>query len=260
VSKSKAHRVQAPRTRPAKARPKGGASAASSRRTIYVAAIAGAAAVAAILIAVSVVGGRSGGAGSTTVSQAAETAALLKGIPQRGTVLGSPTAPVKLVEYADLQCPACGHWAREVFPDLVRKYVRTGKLQIEFRGLAFVGGESSVALRTALAAGQHNRLWHVVELLYRNQGAENSGWVNDAFLSQALASVPGLDAVQVLEARDGADVTALAERSAGQAAASGVHGTPSFEIARKGAALRPLEIAALDVPTFTAPVDELLAE
>ena len=105
-----------------------------------------------ILIAVSATGGRSGSAGGApaTLAGAGETAALLSGIPQSGTTLGSPSAPVRLVEYADLQCVYCGAWARDVFPTLVRRYVRTGKVQLEFRGLAFVGSDSLVGLRTAL--------------------------------------------------------------------------------------------------------------
>ena len=95
---------------------------------------------------------------------------LLDGIPQDGTVLGRPDAPVTLIEYADLQCPYCAQWARGALPLLVREYVRTGKLRIEFRGLAFIGPDSDTALRAALAAGRQNRLWNVVELLYADQG------------------------------------------------------------------------------------------
>ena len=154
-------------------------------------ALAVAAAAAAILIAVSVMGGRSGSAGGApaTLSGVGETAALLGGIPQHGTTLGSPSAPVRLVEYADLQCVYCGAWARDVFPTLVRRYVRTGKVQLEFRGLAFVGSDSLVGLRTALAAAQQNRLWNLTDLLYRNQGAENSGWVSDSVVRGALAGI-----------------------------------------------------------------------
>jgi protein-disulfide isomerase len=252
--------VQAPRTRPAKARPKRATPASPpSRRTLYVGAISVAAAIAAILIGVSIAGGRSGDNSRATAAHAVETAALLRGIPQHGTQLGSPSAPVKLVEYADLQCVYCGQWAREVFPTLVQRYVRTGKVQVEFRGLAFVGADSGIALRTALAAAQQDRLWHVVELLYRNQGAENTGWVNNTFLRDALASVPGLDASEVLSTRDGAEVGTLIAQSARQAEAAGVRGTPAFEVGRRGTALKRLEVAALDVPSFTAPLDELLA-
>lgn len=263
VSGSGSHRVQAPRTRPSKTRRKPAPAPHATThapRLLYVAAAVAALVVAAILVGVSLVGGRSSSAGSEAVASAPETAALLRGIPQHGTVLGSPNAPVKLVEYADLQCVYCGVWARDVFPTLVRRYIRTGKVQLEFRGLAFVGADSETALRTALAASEQNKLWNVVELLYRNQGAENSGWVNDAFVKSALEATPGLDASHVLASRDGAAVTALADSAVRRARAANVTGTPTFEIARKGDVARRLEVEALDVPSFAAPIDRLLAE
>jgi protein-disulfide isomerase len=97
-------------------------------------------------------------------------------------VLGSPDAPVTVVEYADLQCPFCAEWARRAFGEIVRDYVAPGRVRIEFRGLVFLGPDSEVALRTALAAGRQDRLWDVVHLLYANQGAENAGWVTQDLL------------------------------------------------------------------------------
>jgi protein-disulfide isomerase len=132
-------------------------------------------------------------------------------------------------------------------------------VQLEFRGLAFVGQDSLLALRTALAAGEQNRLWNLTELLYRNQGHENTGWVNDSTLRGALAGIPGVDASRVFAARDGDSVSALVDRAASQAQAAGVTGTPTFEVARRGEPLRRLEVAALDVRSFTAPLDALLA-
>jgi protein-disulfide isomerase len=260
VSKSKAHRVQAPRTRPAKAGTRLPAAAPRSSTSLYVTAIAVAVAAAVILIAVSVTGSRSGGGAPATLSGVDETAALLDGIPQSGTTLGSPSAPVRLVEYADLQCVYCGAWARDVFPTLVRRYVRTGKVQLEFRGLAFVGDHSLVGLRTALAAAQQNRLWNVTELLYRNQGAETSGWLSDSVVRGALVGISGVDASRVLGARDSAAVAAQVEHAAAQARAAGVTGTPTFQVARRGEPLRRLEVSALDVPSFAGPLDTLLGK
>jgi len=258
MGKPAAHRVQAPRTRPQRAPRKGASGALRSRKTLYLGAVVVAAAVAAALLALSIAGGRSNK--PTTVAGASESAALLHGIPQRGTVLGAPDAPLRLVEYADLQCTFCARWSRDVLPTLVELYVRPGKLQIEFRGLAFVGPESEIALRTALAATGQNRLWDVVELLYRNQGDENSGWVNDKFMGSVLASVDGLDGARVLEERDGGAVTGAMSRAAAQATAAGVTGTPSFGLARTGEQLQRLDVAALDVPSFAGPLDAALAE
>src|SRR3954451_20336105 len=104
---------------------------------------------------------------------ATQVDALLRGIPQRGPWLGRATAPLTVVEYVDVQCPYCARFSDEIFPTVVKRYVRTGRVRILFRGLAFVGPDSVRGLRWATAAGRQNRLWNVVELLYANQGAEN---------------------------------------------------------------------------------------
>jgi protein-disulfide isomerase len=122
----------------------------------------------------------------------------LSGIPQKGISLGSPTAKLTLVEFSDPQCPYCSDWARGVFPSLVKKYVRTGKLRVEYAGLAFLGTDSTRLLRLAYAAGLQNKLWDVVELEFAQQGAENSGYATDAFLRGIVDAVPGLNADKAL--------------------------------------------------------------
>ena len=85
---------------------------------------------------------------------AAKVAAMLRGIPQHGVDLGSPKAPVTLIEFADLQCPYCAQWERNALPVLIRKYVRPGKVRIVFIGMTFVGPDSAKAFSAALAAGR----------------------------------------------------------------------------------------------------------
>lgn len=184
---------------------------------------------------------------------------LLQGIPQDGTVLGQPDAPVTLVEYADLQCPYCAHWALGTFPELVRDYVREGKLRIEFRGLAFIGPDSDTALRAALAAGRQDKLWDVVEGLYAGQGAENSGWVSEELIHGIAAGVPGLDQER-FDADRGletlGDDMAKAQR---QAQAGGVTGTPSFELGPTGSPPKRLEVTSLASAEFASAIDAILA-
>jgi len=259
---SKAHPVPGPRKRPVQAprkRVDASRSPRLSRRSLYLIAVGVAGGLAALLITLSLVGGKSGGSTSSAVAGGHETEALLAGIPQSGTTLGSPNAPVKLVEYADLQCPYCGVWARDVFPAIVRQYVRTGKLQIEYRGMAFVGDDSVKALRTALATAPQGRFWHTTDLFFRNQGTENTGWVSDSLVSGVLAAVPGLDTARAVSERDSAAVTSLLQRSQSQAQAAGVSSTPSFEIGVKGGPLNRIAVEALDVPTFKAIIDDHLA-
>lgn len=216
----------------------------------------------ATLISVSAVSGTSSGtrtAGDGTDAAAADAVArLLQGIPQRGTVLGDPRAPVTLVEYADLQCPYCAEWATTTFPALVRDYVRPGKLRIEFRGLRFIGPDSERALGVALLAGRRGRLWNVGELFYANQGAEGSGWVTDELL-RTTASAAGLDADRVLDSLDDPALEKAMQAAELHAERSGIRGTPAFELGRTGGAFTPLEVTSLGPEEFRRAVESLLA-
>jgi protein-disulfide isomerase len=182
---------------------------------------------------------------------------LFAGIPQHGAVLGRSDAPVTLVEYADLQCPYCAEWTRRTLPALVAEYVRTGKLRIEFRGLAFIGPDSVTALRTAVAAGRNNRLWDVVDGLYLAQGAENSGWASVSLMSQ-LARSAGLDYGRLAVRRDQSWVTRELERANASARAAHVDGTPAFELGRTGGRLRRVEVRSLDPAGITPAIEALL--
>lgn len=170
---------------------------------------------------------------------------LFTGIPQHGAAIGSPSAPVTLVEYADLQCPYCGEWARSTLPVLVRQYVRPGKLRIVFNGLAFVGPDSVTALRAAFAAGRHGHLWDIVDGLYRRQGTENTGWVTDNLIKEIAAGVPGLDGGKLLAESGTSTVTGEMNKAAAAAQASGVNSTPSFQLGRTGGVLEPIRITSL---------------
>ena len=231
-------------------------------RRPLVAALAGAAVVAAALVAASLLGSSAGQAEPTAPRQALATPverdSLFRGIPQNGIVLGSPQAPVTLVEYADLQCPYCAQWARDAFPTIVEEYVRAGRVRIVFRGLSFIGPDSDAALRAALAAGQQDRLWDVVHGLFVQQGAENSGWVSDAVLRSFDGT--GVDTQRMLDATHSAGVERQLAAAQRAATAAGVSATPSFLAGRTGATLVHLEVASLEADAFRHELDQLLAK
>lgn len=223
-----------------------------------------AAGLAAALIAVSATDGDGGGE-PVELTGAAETASLLRGIPQRGDALGTPRAPLTLVEYAEPQCPYCGAWSREVLPAIVRDYVRPGKVRLVFRGLAFIQpiADSERALRAAAAAGRQGRLWHVVDLLYRNQGEEGTGWITDDLVETILRAVPGLDVDRALAERDDASVDETLAGWVAEAGRDGVGGTPTFYLGRRGGKLARLSVPSAEALTdpafFAAAFDRLLS-
>jgi protein-disulfide isomerase len=196
-------------------------------RTIVI-VIAAAVAVVAALVAGSLLlrGGDDGGGngGSTTGNTS-----LVGGIPQSGTVLGDPAATVTLLQYEDLQCPACLAYQVESFPTVVDEYVRTGKVKIDFRGLEFLGPDSNQALRAVLAAAEQGKAWQMIDLFYANQGDENSGWVTDVLIDELAESV-GLDVEQLHTDMESAAVTEQIEAIANEAESRGVAGTPAFMV------------------------------
>ena len=226
------------------------ARTARRRRFTRLGAVLGAAAVVVvILVAVS----SSGGGSTASTSSSASTSAvagtqasrsLLNGIPQKGLTLGNANAPVRVLEFADLQCPFCRDYTTSVMPGLVQKYVRTGKVRMEFHALAFIGPDSVRAARVAEAAGQQNKLWNVADLAYHNQGAENSGWATDGKLRSIAAAVPGLDVKHVFAARNSAAVTAQLKAASDLATRSGVNETPTFLVGR-GSSLKAVDAAGL---------------
>jgi protein-disulfide isomerase len=215
--------------------------------------------VAAILIGISVVGTSGGASAQSRVVGVAETNRLLDGIPQHGSVLGRPNAPIRLVEYGDLQCPICRRFALDTLPTIVRDYVRPGYVQIEFRGLAFIGPDSERALRAVVAAGAQDRAWSLIDLMYRNQGHENSGWVTDSLLRSAGLAT-GLDTDQLFADRNSAATSGTIHGNAVQAQQDmgGEIRTPTFLVGRGSHPLRVLQIASLDVSQFMPAFDQLL--
>ena len=222
----------------------------------------GAAALLALVVAGAAIGISRSGAGSggspAAIGGGAEAERLFAGIPQSGIELGSHSAPLTLTEFADLQCPFCRQYALGVLPTLVQRYVRRGKLRMVFRDLAFIGPDSISAGLFAAGAGQQDRLWQTVDLLYRNQGRENSGYVTASFLRAIARAVPGLSVNKAFaDANDSAAAAQLAE-TASQAKRFGIDSTPTFFLTRRGGRPKRLRYRRLTSDAFTGPIDAAL--
>jgi protein-disulfide isomerase len=208
-------------------------------------------AVAIVLVAVLVAGGKDDAGGGDGGSPAAVKSGL-DGIPQSGIALGSPDAPVTMVEFADLQCPFCAEYHHQVFPELLKRYVRTGKLRLELRLLRFLGPDSDRLARVAAAAATQNRMWQFTGLAYDRQGAENSGYATDAFLNE-LATEAGLESPDAGPAAD-----RLIRRSENAARTLGIDSTPSFLIGPTDGTLQRFQPNDLTPDAFVPRIEEEL--
>jgi protein-disulfide isomerase len=181
---------------------------------------------------------------STANANVAAVSTLLNGIPQNGNVLGDPNAPVTLKYYGDLECPICKEFTLGVLPTLIPKYVRTGKLKIEYHSLETATREPEVFKTqqvAALAAGKQQRAWNFIELFYHEQGEEDSGYVNESYLQGLASQVPGLNLATWTTARSDPALSSEVTNDAQAANQAGFTGTPSFELGKSGGALQKLE-------------------
>jgi protein-disulfide isomerase len=165
---------------------------------------------------------------------ASDVQSQFKGIPQSGLVLGSPDAPVTMVEYIDLQCPICQAFETQVMPNILRQYVRTNKVRVEVRVLGFIGPDSHRGRLAMIAAADQNKAFNFAEILYLNQGAENSGWLDDSMIGQAAASIPGMQVQELLSARSSSAAKDKAKEFDTQGTTDKVGGTPTVFVGKTG--------------------------
>jgi protein-disulfide isomerase len=229
-------------------------------------------AVAVVIVAIIVIliasGGGSNGtkvvkAGSHEATEKAKVVeATLNGINQSGNVLGNPTAPVTLQYFGDLECPICREFTLGALPKIIQKWVRAGKLKVEYRSLETATREPET-FRTqqtaALAAGKQNKMWYFVELFYHEQGEEDSGYVTESYIQGLAKQVPGLNLTKWQEDRSDPALASQLQSDTQEANNRGFNGTPSFLIGKTGGAMKKLEYSSLSEPTsFDEAIEKLL--
>ncbi len=165
----------------------------------------------------------------------------LSGIPQEDLVLGEANAPVTLIEFGDLQCPVCKAVAEGALPQVIEGPVAQGQAKLDFRNFIVIGAQSETAGAAALAAGEQGRGWTFVDLFYRNQGKEGSGYADDAFLT-AVAEAAGVEDIgKWNQDRNSARIKGEVTKQNQQAKTIGFTGTPSFAVEGPGTnGLEPL--------------------
>jgi protein-disulfide isomerase len=210
------------------------------------------AALAALVVVAAVTIAAPGNSSNKGGGSPAATESALEGIPQSGITLGSPKAPVTMVEFADLQCPFCAEYQRDVFPTILKRYVRTGKVRLELRLLRFIGPDSDRLARAAVAAGSQNRMWQFVDLAYERQGHENSGYATDGFIN-SLARGAGLDKLD-----SGAGAEQQVNRNERIARTVGLDSTPSFLIGPTGGPFTGFEPSELTPGAFVPAIEKEL--
>ncbi len=187
-----------------------------------------------------------------------------QGMPQNLTVrgdaihvLGKSDAPLTMVEFTDYQCPFCGRFEANTFPDIKKNYIDTGKLRLIVRDLP-LEGLHPYALKAAQAshcAADQGKFWEMKDLLFKNQNKLDA----DSLNGYATADL-GLngDAFKKCMA-DGKHLNEIAAE-ARYAQSLGLTGTPSFIIGKTDgdSVSGRVVVGALPYENFAAVINEEL--
>jgi protein-disulfide isomerase len=157
--------------------------------------------------------------------------------------IGKVDAPVILAFWSDFQCPFCKAFETggvpqiptpAAMPDIVKKYVDTGKVKVVFKDFAFLGNDS-------ITAGEYGRaVWHLSPdqyfawrtAMYKAQDAEGDQGFGDAATIDTLIKTqfPKMDDAaiksDITKNKSAYDSAMQADQAEGQS--FGITGTPGF--------------------------------
>ena len=93
-------------------------------------------------------------------------------------ILGDPNAPITLVEFGDYQCHYCNVFFQTIEDDIIKNYVKTGKVKMIFKDYNIIGPDSINASHGAHCANEQGLFWEYHDTLYSNWTGENNGWAS----------------------------------------------------------------------------------
>lgn len=167
-----------------------------------------------------------------------------------GYALGSASAKVTLVVFEDFQCPHCLNWTLTIEPTIVKDYVATGKVRLEFRNFPILGEESGAAALGAQCAADQNKFWPYQKKLflveYDAGQLKNEKTQAGRFSAENLvkyAGDVGLDAAAFTTCLGAPDTGTKVAAHLRNARDLGLRGTPSFLIGDQPVANPPGDAA-----------------
>ena len=174
----------------------------------------------------------------------------------QGYLLGSPSAPVEVIEYADFECPSCGQFAALTEPDVRTRLINSGKVRMRFLDFPLPMHKNTWdASLAASCANDQGKFWEMHDQIFATQDR----WNGQATSSPrkplgALAQGLKLDMAKYGSCMDAETHRAQIQANLQEGERRGVNSTPSFII---GGQIHP---GALPFDQFNKLVEAELAK
>lgn len=161
--------------------------------------------------------------------------------------LGSPEAPVQVVEFGDFKCPYCRQFEAAILPELQERYIDTGRIRFYFLNYPFIGPDSWTAATAGEAVFRQRpeAFWEYYRAVYERQGDEREVWATPEFLLELIREeVPGVDVERVRQDLERGAYKDEADRDYRQGERVGVRSVPAIVV--NGVLLESYSLAAIE--------------
>ncbi|MBI2596551.1 DsbA family protein [Candidatus Daviesbacteria bacterium] len=179
-------------------------------------------------------------------------------------VSGDKNAPVTLVEFSDYECPFCKRHFDQVYPQLKKDYIDTGKVKLVFRNypLPFHDPMATYEAQAALCAkdkGGDSAYFKFHDEMFKQTTSNGNGLSKDKV--RQIAADLGLNADNLVSCVEGNKFKEQVAKDISDGSAAGVNGTPSFVLGKtekSGVVNGQLIIGAQPYSAFQSAIDPLL--
>ena len=153
----------------------------------------------------------------------------------QGYLVGSPTAPVEITEFADFECPSCGQYATLTEPDVRTRLVNTGKVRVRYLDFPLDMHKNTWAASLAAAcANDQGKFWEMHDAIFAAQDKWNGEATgNPRKVLEGIATGLGLDKSKYGSCMDAETHRAQILANQQEGMRRGVNSTPSFLIGGK---------------------------
>jgi len=152
-------------------------------------------------------------------------------VTSSGYVLGSPNAPVELVEFGDFECPGCSDFSQMVEPDIRQAYINTGKVRLRFIDFPLnIHRNTLNASNAAACADEQGKFWEMHDVLFATQHLWNGEATSDPdkVIKEQAKQIPGIDMSKLNECIDSRRMLPKVQAHQKLGNDRGVNGTPTF--------------------------------
>jgi protein-disulfide isomerase len=177
-------------------------------------------------------------------------------VANQGHVLGSDTALVEVVEFADFECPACGQFATLTEPDVRQRLVSSGTVRFRFMDFPLEGHNNTRAAHMAAwCASDQGKFWEMHDIIFATQDRWSTyATARPLPVFESLAQQIGLNVQQYQGCMASRKFLGQIQSNLDQGLTRGVNSTPTFFIGNRKVT------SAISYDQFKRHVDDAIAQ